>query len=96
MARVNFPGNPISKPDIHFGDPHLQIAVSGGHAIALQLDVLAADQTDGVVDTPHRARRLRLYLAAVEGELDNAMHMVQAEIIVGIRNADGSLKEEWK
>ncbi len=96
MARVNFPRNPITRPNIYFVCPFLQRAVEHGHALAMQLEVHSDDLAHELVDTPLKGRRLRLYLAAVEGELDRATHLEHAEQIVAIRNPDRSLKEEWK
>lgn len=96
MAKVNFPGNPIIKPAIVFGCPHLRAAVSQGRAIAMQLDLYPKHMGTTLVDSPLKARRLRLYLAAVERELDEAVDLRDAEEIVGIRDADGVLKKEWK
>ena len=95
MARVNFPGNPIIKPNIVFGDRYLQRAVEHGHALAMKIDVLGESQADEIIDGPMNARRLRLYLAAVEGELVHAETLDGAEFTLGIRNADGSVKGEW-
>lgn len=96
MAKVNFPGSPIAKPNMLFSCRFLQRAVEAGHALALNLDIHHEGFADRIIDGPKNARRLRLYLAAVEGELDDVGDLDSAEFILGVKNADGTIKEEWK
>jgi len=96
MAQVNFPGNPICVPAIPHADPYLRRAIDIGQLLAVELRSMSTERGELLVDTAIKARCLRLYLAAVEGELDHVSSVGHAEQIVGIRNDGNSLKGEWK
>ena len=93
MAVHGFPLKVYLGPDLSEMGHQLRAAVKLGSAIHnRRLEEGPSFRLDGITE----ARRYRLYLAWVEGVLDDCTGIVIAEQRVGIRDRFGNVTEAWR